>query len=249
VDSSASQSEIQNRIAGKEGVFATTRWSVVLSAGDNSEPGRAALETLCQVYWFPVYALVRARGFEVEVARDFTQEFFSRMLSRDGLSKARRERGRFRSFLAQSVKNFLADQWDKARAQKRGGGQVLLSIEAEAAEGRYLEGVDGVTPEQMFDRAWAEQLLAEARRRLEMEYTEAGRGEILRILDQLGDPNEPTLVEESARLSLPVNTLKSHLHRARLRHGTLLRELIAETVATPVEVEAELRALVEALSS
>lgn len=249
VETSASPPESQTRISGGDGIFATTRWSVVLSAGDNSEPGRAALETLCQVYWFPVYALVRARGFEVEAARDFTQEFFSRMLSRDGLSKARRERGRFRSFLAQSVKNFLADEWDKAQAQKRGGGQVLLSIEAEAAEGRYLEGVDGVTPEQMFDRAWAEQLLAEARRRLEREFTQTGRMEVLRILDQLGDPKAPTLVAESARLGWPVNTLKSHLHRARRRHGALLRELIAETVATPVEVEAELRNLVEALSS
>src|SRR5215212_9150720 len=104
VEPSPSRPEAHSRTSGGEGIFATTRWSVVLSAGDNSEPGRAALETLCQVYWFPVYALVRARGFEIEAARDFTQEFFSRMLSRDGLSKARRERGRFRSFLAQSVK-------------------------------------------------------------------------------------------------------------------------------------------------
>ncbi len=249
VETSAPKTEAPIPRSSECGIFDTTRWSVVLCAGDNSEPGRAALETLCQVYWFPVYALVRARGFDVEAARDFTQEFFSRMLSRDGLSKARRERGRFRSFLAQSVKNFLADEWDKAQAQKRGGGQVLLSIEAEAAEGRYLEGVDGVTPEQMFDRAWAEQLLTEARSRLESEFSQAGRIEVLHILDQLGDPDAPTLIEESARLGLPVNTLKSHLHRARLRHGELLRELIAETVTTPVEVEAELRNLVEALGS
>jgi DNA-directed RNA polymerase specialized sigma24 family protein len=227
------------------GIFVTTRWSVVLDAARDSTAGPAALETLCRTYWFPVYALVRRRGLDSATACDFTQEFFARLLAKDGLSKVRRERGRFRSFLAQSVRNFLADEWDKRAAQKRGGPVAPISIEAEAAEGRYLEGADHGSPDVLFDRAWVEQLLAESHARLAREFAAAGRGEILAVLDQLGDPDAPSLAESAAQLQVPVNTLKSHLHRARQRQAAILRELIAETVASPVEVEAELRQLLE----
>ncbi len=231
----------------RSGVFATTRWSVVLGAAEDSAHGRAALETLCRTYWFPVYALVRRRGLDPATSSDFTQEFFARLLAKDGLNKVRRERGRFRSFLAQSVRNFLADEWDKRAAQKRGSLVVPISIEAEAAEGRYLEGADHASPDVMFDRAWVEQLLAESHARLAREFAATNRSEILAVLDQLGDPDAPSLAESAARLNLPVNTLKSHLHRARQRQVVLLRELIAETVTTPVEVGAELRHLLEIL--
>ncbi len=229
-------------------VFATTHWSVVLAAQEDSDPGRLALEQLCRAYWFPVYAVVRRYGFDPHTARDFTQEFFARLLSRDGLTRVRRERGRFRSFLAQSVKNFLADEWDKARAQKRGGGQAVLSLDAEAAEGRYLEVSPAATPDLDFDRQWAEQLLESARARLQGELQAAGKAHFLEIMDRAGDPNDGGLAEAAERLNMPVNTLKSHLRRARLRHAEIIRELIAETVSTPAEVEAELRDLLVALS-
>ena len=229
------------------GVFATTRWSVVLAAQGDSDSGRAALEVLCSTYWFPVYAVVRQQGFDPETARDFTQEFFARLLARNGFAHARRERGRFRSYLAQGVRNFLHDEWDKARAQKRGGGQLVISLDAEAAEGRYLEVAHGSTPEREFDRQWAEQLLAQARTKLREEYGSSGRRGLLDALDLTGDPGAPPLQEQSERLGLPLNTLKSHLRRARQRHGQILRELIADTVSTPAEVEDELRQLLAAL--
>jgi DNA-directed RNA polymerase specialized sigma24 family protein len=233
---------------GREGVFATTRWSVVLAAQGDSEQGRVALETLCRTYWFPVYAVVRRQGFDPDAARDFTQEFFARLLARDGLANARRDAGRFRSYLAQGVRNFLHDEWDRSQAQKRGGGQAVLSLDAEEAEGRYLDVPHGSTPDLEFDRQWAEQLLAQARMTLRAEYAASGRSTWIDLLEQTGDPNAPSLADQAARLGLSVNTLKSHLHRARQRHGAIIRELIADTVSTPVEVDAELRHLLSVLS-
>ena len=123
-----------------------------------------------------------------------------------------------------------------------------MSIEAEAAEGRYHEELDGDTPDRLFDRAWADELLREARRRLDAEYEANGKAAVLGVLDQLGDPQGDSLEEHGLRLKIPVNTLKSHLMRARQRQGVLIRELIAETVSTPVEVEAEMRHLLEAIA-
>ena len=230
------------------GLFVTTRWSIILAANSDSDPGREAMEVLCRTYWFPVYALARRRGCDPEAARDAAQEFFARMLSRDGFARARSERGRFRSFLAQSVKNFLADEWDKASAHKRGSGKVPISLDAEIAEGRYLEVPTHESPDRLFDRQWAEQLIAAAYARLREEYERAGRSAWLEVLGQVGEPDVPSLAEEAARLAMPVNTLKSHLRRARLRQVEILRELVAETVATPGEVEIELRELLDALS-
>lgn len=229
-------------------MFTTTRWSVVLAAQGDSETGRQALEVLCSTYWFPVYAVVRKHGFDPDTARDFTQEFFARLLARDGFANVRRERGRFRSYLAQGVRNFLHDEWDRARAQKRGGGQAVISLDAEETEGRYLQVAHGPTPDMEFDRQWAEQLLARARTKLHEEYESSGRNELLGVLELTGGPHAPPLQEQATRLGLPVNTLKSHLHRARQRHGAIIRELIADTVSTPVEVEDELRHLLAALS-
>ncbi len=238
---------VQHRAAAAGGVFATTRWSVVLAAHGTSDAGRDALATLCSTYWFPVYAMVRKHGFDPDTARDFTQDFFARVLQRDGFASARRERGRFRSFLAEGVRNFLRDQWDKARAQKRGGGQPLIPLDVGHAEDRYLEVAHGPTPDMEFDRQWAEQLLARARARLHEEYNASGRKELLDVLELTGHPDAPPLSDQAARLNLPLNTLKSHLHRARLRHGAILRELIADTVSSPVEVEEELRDLLAAI--
>ena len=233
----------------EQGIFRTTRWTLVLNANAESAEGREALETLCQVYWFPVYALVRRQGFDPESSRDFTQSFFLHVFSRNALAKARRERGRFRSYLAQSLKNFLSDEWDKAQAQKRGSGIAPVSFDSEEAEGRYVEAPTGLTPDRLFDRQWAEQVLAAARSRLEKEFKAAGKSDLLGILDRMGEPGASGLSEEGDRLGMPLNTLKSHLHRARIRHAEIIREVIAETVASPAEVEAELRDLLAAVSA
>lgn len=230
-------------------MFGTTRWSVILAAQGDDPAGEAALETLCRTYWMPVYALVRRRGGDPEAARDLTQEFFARLLSRDGLMSVRRERGRFRGFLAQSVKNFLADEWDRRRAGKRGGGREVLSLDAADAEGRYHEIPDDLSPDRLFDRHWAEQLLAAGRARLREEFRAAGKGPLLDLLERMGDPDNGSLETEATRLGIPLNTLKSHLRRARLRQGEILRELVADTVETPGEVEQELRHLLEAIAA
>jgi len=248
VDTSDEPSDEGTSEKAPQGVFATTHWSMVLEAQQDSGSGREALEKLCKAYWFPVYSVVRRQGFDPDTARDFTQEFFALLLSRDGLAKARRERGRFRGFLAQSVKNFLADEWDKASAQKRGRGCAPLSLDAMDAEGRYLEVTHSATADLEFDRQWAEQLLAVAHTRLALEFKEAGKALLLKVLDEMGDPGSAGLAEIAGELDIPLNTLKSHLRRARLRHRQIIRELIAETVSTPAEVESELRELLAAVS-
>lgn len=235
----------QDRLS--EGVFATTRWSVVLSAGMGSEAGRQALETLCATYWFPVYALVRRRGFDPESARDLTQSFFVHFLSNDALSRACPEKGCFRSYLGASVHNYLADEWDRSQALKRGGGIEVVRLDRDLAEQHYLETPAGLTPDRLFDRQWAEELIAAARKRLTAEFSAAGRGRILEVLDDTGSPTARPLNVVAEELSMPLNTLKSHLRRARLRQAEIVRELIAETVETPLQVETELRNLLAAM--
>lgn len=232
---------------GSHGVFATTCWSAVLEAGQDSESGRQALESLCRTYWFPVYALIRRRGFDPETARDFTQAFFVRFLERDGFARVCRQRGCFRSYLSRAVHHFLADEWDRARTLKRGGGVKVVRFESGGVEERFLEAPPGLTPDRMFDRQWALTLMAEARCRLEREMQEAGREGVLEVLNNLGSPEATPLEVHARGLGIPVNTLKSLLRRARLRQARIVRELIAETVESPIEVEAELRQLLAAM--
>jgi len=230
-------------------VFATTRWSLVMAAGAEDARGREALESLCRTYWFPVYALVRRRGEDPESARDFTQEFFAEMLSRHVFGAARREIGRFRSFVAQCLRNFLNDQWDRSQAQKRGGGVTILSLDAESAEGRYLEAADSESPELVFDRQWAQEILTGARRRLAEELEASGRGVLLEVLDRQGSEGAQGLAAEAERMEIPINTLKTQMHRARHRHAAIIRELVAETVSSPLEVEDELRHLLRVMAA
>jgi RNA polymerase sigma-70 factor (ECF subfamily) len=219
-----------------------------MAAGADDARGREALETLCQAYWFPVYALVRRRGSDPETARDFTQAFFADMLSRHAFAAARREIGRFRSFVAQCLRNFLNAQWNRSQALKRGGGLTILSLDAEAAEGRYRDAPDASSPEQVFDRQWAGEILAAARRRLGEELAASGRGALIDVLDRQGSPDGGGLEAEAERVHVPVNTLKTQLHRARRRHAEIIRELVAETVSSPLEVDEELRHLLRVMA-
>ena len=238
--------------AAESPAFVTTHWSVVLTAG-RSDTARAsdALARLCQTYWHPLYAYVRRVGHAPHDAQDLTQEFFARLLEKNYLARADESRGRFRSFLLATLKHFLANEWDKARAQKRGGGQIPIPIDIGSAETSCgFEPVDDLTAEKIYERRWALTLLAQVLRRLREEYVRAGRE---KLFEQL----KPTLTEASrtvryaemaGHLGLSEGAVKVAVHRLRQRYREVLRAEIADTVASPEEVEDELRNLFAALS-
>jgi RNA polymerase sigma-70 factor (ECF subfamily) len=231
--------------------FVTTHWSVVLTAG-HSDTARArdALARLCQTYWQPLYAYVRRLGHSPPDAQDLTQEFFARLLAKNYLADADESRGRFRSFLLSSLKHFLANEWDKARAQKRGGGQIPISIDPGSAETSCRFEPADTTAEKIYERRWALTLLEQVLRHLREEYLHAGRE---KLFEQL----KPTLIEASrtvryadiaTRLGTSEGAVKVAVHRLRQRYREVLRQEIAETVAGPGEVDDELRSLFAALA-
>jgi len=231
--------------------FAPTRWSVVLAAGGNSAAGtREALEKLCQNYWPPLHAYIRRQGFSLHDAQDLTQDFFTWLLESDHLRVADPERGKFRSFLLIRLKHFLLNERKKTRAQKRGGGRLNLSLEADLAEGDGREpSTSELTPDQAFDLRWALTVLDRSVARLRQEYADASRSELFEALK--GAPfsgnGGPSYAETAATLGLTESAVKSAVHRLRQRHRQLLREEILETVATPAEVDAELRYLISVI--
>ncbi len=234
--------------------FHTTHWSVVQRAGGSSDAGpaasAAALETLCRAYWGPLHAYVRRRGYGAEEARDLTQSFFAALLAKNLVSHADRERGRFRAFLLGSLSNFLLNEWDKARALKRGGGMLIFSLEERDAEDRYLhEPIDDLTPEKLFDRRWAETVLERVLARLRQEHETAGNGERFQHCKPwlLGD-GEGSYEEAAARLGMAETGVRTMVHRLRLRFRELMQAEIAETVSGPADVEEEIRALFHALA-
>jgi RNA polymerase sigma factor (sigma-70 family) len=234
-------------------VFATTRWTVVLAAQqDSSSSVRAALEQLCEVYWYPLYAYVRRRGYSQHDAEDLTQGFLAHLLAHSFLERVGREKGKFRSFLLASLKNYLADEHDRASSLKRGAGQTFISLDLEHAAERYAaESVESLSPDKLFDRGWAMQLLERARSRLEGEYLSAGKPELYKALRQFNavDSKALSYADVAAQLNIPENTLKSLVHRSRQRYRQLLREEIAQTVSTVAEVDEEIRYLIQAAST
>lgn len=227
--------------------FTTTRWSVVLAAREG-EPSNVseAMETLCSSYWYPLYAYLRRQGRSPVDAQDLTQGFFAHLLTRDFLRGLAKENGRFRTFLMTSLRNFLSDQWDKARALKRGGGQTPISLDDALAEARYhCEPRDEMSAERIYERRWALTLLDRAMTRLHAEFVAGGKGELFdRLRPFQGDgPSPCTAAEAAAQAGMPENTFKSHLLRFRRRYRELLCEEVAQTVATPADVAEELRHL------
>jgi len=226
---------------------------VVLTAGrTDTTRAREALARLCQTYWYPLYAYVRHRGHSPEDAQDLTQEFFARLLEKNTLGRVTRGRGKFRSFLLGTMNHFLVDEWKRASAQKRGGGQPVLSLDAHDAETRFgREPVDKVTPERLFEQNWALALLDTVYHRLRREYETSGRGHLFDTLkfSLTGDRSTMPYAELAKRLGLTENTVKVTVHRLRQRYRELLREEVAQTVASPGEVEEELRGLFRALAS
>jgi len=232
--------------------FTATHWSVVLAAGSSSSPdSQAALEKLCQTYWYPLYAYVRRCGRSPQDAQDLTQEFFARLLAKNYLSHADRDRGKFRNFLLTSLKRFLVNEWEKARAQRRGGGQPVLSWDAAASETRYCaEPADNSTPEKAFEKRWALTLLEQVLARLRDDFSASGKAEQFERLKILlwGEKGAPAYAEIAAKLGLSEGALKVAVHRLRQRYRELLREEVAHTVASPAEVDEEIRHLITIIS-
>lgn len=230
------------------GLFATTHWSVVVRAKDSQSPEAAsAMERLCRTYWYPLYVFVRRKGHGHDDACDLTQAFFARFLEKRYLRSVDAGLGRFRTFLLTSLTHFLSDEWDKSQAQRRGGGQRVLSLDEEAAEGRYdLEPVDSATPESIFEQRWAQTVLGVVVERLAAE-SEEKRFEVLKgfLLDDKGDVSYD---EAAKQLDLSVAAITSAIHRMRGRFRALLYEEIANTVESPEEVEPEIRHMLAALS-
>ncbi len=225
--------------------FSTTHWSVVAAAGGEHAE---ALEKLCRAYWYPLYAYVRRRGFGPEQAQDLTQEFFARLLKQNYPAQADRAKGKFRSFLLLTLNHFLADEFDRANTLKRGGGQVLISLDQETAEGRYCrEPAHELSPEKLFERRWAQSILENALNRLREEYApEPAAYAVLKTFEP-GEQLTLSYAEAAARLGITESAVKSKVHRLRHRHRELVREVIAETVGTVTEVDEELRHLLAVL--
>jgi DNA-directed RNA polymerase specialized sigma24 family protein len=228
--------------------FPTTRWSRVAGAGDPcKELAREALAGLCRAYWFPVYAYIRRKGADPDRAADLTQDYFARLIEKGTLTHADPAKGRFRAFLLADCAFFLADARDREAALKRGGGVQFVPLEA---EGRYrLEPVDDLTPEKLFDRAWALSLLDAVVGRLRAEFAATGKAETFEALKVVltDGPRAVPLIEIARRLGMTEGAVQVAVHRLRKRYKALVRERISETVDDPSEVEDEIRALFAAL--
>jgi RNA polymerase sigma factor (sigma-70 family) len=233
--------------------FATTHWSVVLAARDRTSPGwQEALGALCSTYWYPLYAFARRSGLGPEEAEDLTQGFFARFLEREILQHVQPDKGRFRTFLLTSYRNFMTDEWRHAHADRRGGGVATVPIDRETAEGRYaLEPHHDLTPEKIFNRRWALTLLEKVLARLGEEQARLGRHRIFESLKVFlpGALEATPYAAVAADLGMKEVTLKVAVHRLRRRFRDLLLEEIAHTVGSEEEIEAELRHLFSALES
>jgi len=224
---------------------------VLTAGGDDRAQARRALEELCQTYWYPLYAFVRRQGRSPEEAQDLTQEFFARLIAQHYLGAVDRAKGKFRSFLLGSLKHFLANEWDKARAQKRGGAHSLIALDAQAAERRYaLEPAHELSADRIFERRWALTVLERVLTRLREEHSRAGKAKLFdRLKDFLvGRAEQDSHARAAAELGMSEGAVKAAIHRLRQHYRERLRAEIANTVAAPSEVEDELRHLFAALS-
>jgi RNA polymerase sigma-70 factor (ECF subfamily) len=232
--------------------FASTQWSLVARAADPAAPqARQALASLCQTYWYPVYAYLRRRTGDADAALDLTQGFFADLLARNALAAADAGRGKFRTFLLACCTNYLANQRDAGRARKHGGGQQPLSLDFASADGLYCrEPAEPATPESLYRRRWALTLLETTFALLEQEYERAGRADLYRLLQPTltADPGAPGYAAVAAELDMSETAVKKAAQRLRQRYGALLRQQIAATVDGPEQVEEEVRELFAALA-
>jgi len=233
-------------------VFATTHWTVVVAAGRRSTAqSERALEELCRTYWFPLYAYVRRRGHSPPDAQDLTQEFFARLLAKHWIESADREKGRFRTFLLTAMSRFLANEWDRAATQKRGGHAAHLPLDTETAETRYeADSALTLTADRLYDRQWAMTLLDRALTRLRTEHERASKAKEFAVLSHFltAERGEIPYAAVAAQLGASEATARQAVHRVRKRFREVFREEITKTVAAPEEAEVEIRHLLAALS-
>lgn len=247
---------LQNRVCetGKNGAiaFTTTQWSVVLSAQGQSPSAKQALEKLCRTYWWPLYGFVRRQGYSPEEAQDLTQGFFAMLLERRDLDAVRQEKGRLRSYLLTSLKNFVAKAHRRAMTIKRGEGRPLVPLdELVARERADVEPADTLSADRIYERRWALTLLEQVLARLETEYRDAGRSKLFDHLKELltNEVDRPSQAHIAKELSMTENAVKQALHRLRQRYRLLLRDEIAQTVAASEDVEDELRHFISILQT
>lgn len=228
-------------------VFKETQWNMVLAAKNPADPNSdQALAVLCEQYQYPIYAFVRRRGNSRHDAQDLTQEFFYRLISKEFLRTVDREKGRFRTFLLTALQRFLCNEWEKSQAQKRGGGALMFTWDADAAEERYCqEPSHELTPEKLFERRWATTLIQSTMEDLKSEYERAGKGRLFEVLQAFvaGEGKDIGFAEAAAALGLTEGNARQMAHRMRLRYGELLRDGIRETVDSEEALEEELRNL------
>jgi RNA polymerase sigma-70 factor (ECF subfamily) len=228
-------------------IFATTHWTVVLAAGRRHTPeAQAALEQLCQTYWFPLYAYVRRRGYAKADAEDLTQAFFAKLLEKNFLAGLDSERGKFRAFLLAALKHFLANEWDKAQAQKRGGGETHLSLDWQTADTKFqVAAQNEPSPDRAFDREWALALLARVVERLQQECAAEGKGKLFEQLKVflMAGKSESAQAEVAKSLGMEEGAVRVAVHRLRKRYRQLLRDEIANTLSDAAMVDEEMRAL------
>jgi RNA polymerase sigma factor (sigma-70 family) len=241
---------------GRSDQFRTTRWSVVLLSAQSQVSGsKDALAELCKLYWYPLYGHIRRYGFSPHDAQDLTQGFFLDLLEHKALARVDQQRGKFRSFLLASLKNFLSNEAQKARCLKRGGQVEFVNLDVSEAEDRYgeEEPAECLTPEKIFDARWALALLSEAKRRLKQEYVDSGKTAVFEALKGFVDPvttnTLPSYEEVAQQLNLSVAGVKTLIHRLRKRNTAIVREEIMRTVSDPADIEAESRDLCAALIS
>jgi RNA polymerase sigma factor (sigma-70 family) len=232
--------------------FATTHWSVVLEARGDSPAAEAALEKLCRIYWWPLYGFVRRQGYKPEEAQDLTQAFFARLLERRDFETVRRERGRLRSYLLASIKNFLSKARDREMTVKRGKGRPLISLDDLVARERVdQEPAHKLSADRIYERRWALTLLEQVLVRLRSEYEAAGKLALFDRLKELlaRESGQPSQAEIAAEMEMTENAVKQAFHRLRHRYRELLHEEIAHTVAVPEDVEDELRHFIAVLQT
>ena len=232
--------------------FTTTHWSVVLEAQGESPAAQEALEKLCRTYWRPIFAFLRRQGLRPDEAEDITQGFFAELLERRSLSAVRKEKGRLRSFLLGALKYFLANEARRARAIKRGKGQQLIPLDDLRVDDRIeIEPADPMTAEMIYERRWALTLLEQVLSRLRDEFRAAGNAALFDSLKALlpDEPGSPSQAEIGARMGMTENAIRQAFYRFRQRYQSLLREEIANTLATPGDIEDELRHLITVLEA
>ena len=242
-----SQSAIGGNAYHGPAAFITTHWSVVLEAQGESPAAQEALERLCRIYWRPIYSFVRREGAGAEEAQDLTQGFFALLLERRDLRTVRKEKGRLRSYLLSALKHFMVDEHRRAVAIKRGKGEQLIPLEElRTEEGSCMEPTDPLTAERIYERRWASTLLDRVLRRLEDTYRKRDNAALFDSFNQLlaDDPGAPSQADIAAQLGMTENAVSQAFHRFRQNYQSLLREEIANTVATPGDIENELRYLI-----